>query len=90
MARTSRVHFGYIIAYLSYQESANFEATISHIPHITSYSPNIWQRVTNTMIEKKGKGNLTKDLQIINLIEADFNLNNKAMVRSTLKYAEVN
>ena len=42
------------------------------------------------MIEKKGKGNLVKDLRIINLIEADFNFNNKIMARMVMQYIEDN
>jgi hypothetical protein len=42
------------------------------------------------MIRKKGKGNPTSDLRIINLIEANFNFSNKIMTRMTMNYTEAN
>ena len=42
------------------------------------------------MIAKKRKGNLVQDLCTINLIEANFNFNNKVMARSIMKYAKEN
>ena len=42
------------------------------------------------MIEKKGKGNLVKDLKIINLMEADFNFNNKVIARLTMIFTKEN
>jgi hypothetical protein len=42
------------------------------------------------MIKKKGKKNLVLDLCIINLMEADFNFNNKILARNTMRYAEEN
>ena len=44
----------------------------------------------NAIIEKKGKGNLVQNLCTINLMEADFNFNNKVIARSIMKYAEEN
>ena len=42
------------------------------------------------MIEKKGKGCKVTDLKTINLIEIDFNFNNKIMARNILNYPEKN
>ena len=42
------------------------------------------------MIEKKGKGNRFRDLRVLNLLEADFNSNNKVMAKTTLECAERN
>ena len=42
------------------------------------------------MVEKKGKGNLVKDSYAINLIEVDFNFNNKILARLTIDCAERN
>jgi len=42
------------------------------------------------MIKKKGKGCKVMDLQIINLIEVDFNFNNKIMAKEILTYVEKN
>ena len=69
---------------------SSFEVTISYIPYAASYSPNNWQVSINTMIEKKGKGNRVGDLSTINLIEVDFNFNNKVLARELLKSIEEN
>jgi len=42
------------------------------------------------MIEKNGKGNHVYDLRIINLIEADFNFNNKTIAKDILLCTERN
>ena len=42
------------------------------------------------MIEKKGKGNRVGDLRIINLMEADFNFNNKMIAKDILYYTKKN
>ena len=42
------------------------------------------------MIEKKGKGNQVEDLRTINLIEVDFNFNNKVMAEELLACIEKN
>ena len=69
---------------------ADFEATMSHIPFCTGYAPNEWKNTINTMIEKKGKGNLVRDLRTINLIEVDFNYNNKILARIVMKCTKDN
>ena len=48
------------------------------------------ENIVIAMIGKKVKGNLTKDLRKINLMEDDFNFNDKTLARATLKYAEKN
>ena len=63
---------------------------MSYIPFCTSYSPQDWKISINTIIKKKGKGNLVKDLRTINLIEADFNFNNKVIARIVMECAEEN
>ena len=72
------------------QSLANFKATICHIPYATEYSPHEWQVSINTMIKKKGKECMVPNLQTINLMEVDFNFNNKIMARDMLRYAEEN
>ena len=42
------------------------------------------------MIKKKGKGNLVQNLRTINLMETDFNFNNKVMGKTTIECAEKN
>ena len=42
------------------------------------------------IIEKEGKDNRVSNLRIINLIEADFNFNNKVIVKVVVKCIESN
>ena len=44
----------------------------------------------NTIIKKKGKGNKIGNLRTINLMEADFNFNNKIIARDILYCTEQN
>ena len=44
----------------------------------------------NTIIEKKGQSNLVKDFYTFNVIEANFNFNNKVIAKLTMEYAEKN
>ena len=87
---SSVVHFGHMKACSLSLPLSNFEATVSHVPYCTGYSPEEWKESVNTMIEKKGKGNKVGDLRTINLMEAGFNFNNKTMTRDILYCAERN
>ena len=80
----SSIHFGYLKAYALDQELASFKTAICNIPYLTGYSPKDWCKVINIMIEKKGKRNLVQDLQTINLIEVEFNFNNKILVKEVM------
>ena len=42
------------------------------------------------MVLKKGKGYQVKNLKTINLIEADFNFNNKVIVKIIVEYVDYN
>ena len=42
------------------------------------------------MIKKKGKGYKVTDVRTINLIEVNFNFNNKIIARNILNYVEKN
>ena len=42
------------------------------------------------MILKKGKRDNVQNLHTINLMEADFNFNNKLLAKDAMRYAEVN
>ena len=63
---------------------------VRYIPYSTGYSPKDWHVLVDTIIEKKGKRNLVSNLWIINLIEADFNFNNKVMTRNATRCVEQN
>ena len=73
------MNFGHVKACVSSPQLSDFEATIPHIPYVIGHDPSEWKRLVSTMIEKKGKGNKVRDLRILNLLEANFNFNNKFM-----------
>ena len=89
-AEVSDIYFGYMKAYTQSGILSDFEATMSHIPFSIGYSLAEWKNSINTMIAKKGKGNIVQDLHTINLIEADFNFNNKVLAKMTIECAERN
>ena len=86
----SKVYFGHIKATTQSDTILEFKATMTHILFYTGYSLQDWKVAVNSMITKKGKGNLVKDLCTINLIEADFNFNNKRLARLTINCIEKN
>ena len=55
MTRVSGVYFGHMKACTLSPILADFEATMSHIPFCTGYTPNEQKNTINTMIEKKGE-----------------------------------
>lgn len=89
-AGDSGLHFGHMKACAQSQFVSDFEATMSHIPHYSGLSPEIWKTSVNLMLQKKKKGNHVSMLRTICLFEADFNFNNKKVGRDMLKCAEVN
>ena len=78
------INFSYMKVCAIDHNLSDFEATICYIPFTTSYTPNDQKSTINTIIEKKGKGNKVKDLRMINLLEVDFNFNNKIRTRMTM------
>ena len=84
------IHFGHMKACAMDDLLSDFEATICHIPYNTGYSPEDWKSSLNTMIPKKGKKPEVQNLRTINLMEAEFNFNNKVMGRAVAQCAEAN
>lgn len=72
------------------KELADFEAAMSHIPYTTGYSPHQWRQSTSVMLLKKGKGDFVDDLRTIQLMECDFNGNNKKLGKEVMQCAEAN
>ena len=83
-------HFGYMKACAQSEALSNFKATNCHISYATGYLLKDWKTVVNIIIEKKGKRNRVGNLRTINLMEADFNFNNKIMAREVLFCMEKN
>ena len=64
------------------------EASFSHIPFMSGFSPELWQYGVIVMIGKKAKSDLIKDLRSVVLTEAEWNFNNKVLGKMTLDHAE--
>ena len=84
------IHYGHMKACAKDDYLSDFEATICHIPYATGYSPTDWKTSVNSMIPKKGKKPEVENLRTINLMEVEFNFDNKIMGRETAKCAEKN
>ena len=84
------IHFGHIKACALDDVLSDFEATMCHIPYSTGFSPGEWKNSINTMIQKIGKQPEVEKLRTINLLESDFNFNNKIMGRAVRECAERN
>ena len=84
------IYFGHIKAYALSPKLEDFEAIMSYISFCIGYSFLDQKTLINTIIKKKRKRNIVRHLQIINLIEADFNFNNKVMARLVIACTEKN
>jgi hypothetical protein len=69
-------------------ETANFEATMAHIPYVTGYAPKEWRTGVNIMIYKKANLDRVDKLRTIVLKEADSNFNDGKMGRDMMNHAE--
>ena len=86
----SGIYFDHLKACAIDPELTEFKVTICYIPYTTGYSPLAWRKVINMIIEKKGKGNLVQDLRTTNLMEEEFNYNNKILAWEVIRCAEEN
>ena len=87
-AGISGMHFRQMKACTQADHLANFEASISNVAYTTSVSPTAWEKEVNVMIHKKSQEDLVTELRTIVLTEADFNIKNKVLGRSTMYHAE--
>jgi hypothetical protein len=72
------------------KDTANFEATMAHIPYVTGYTPKEWQVGVNIMIYKKANIDRVDKLRTIVLKEADANFNDGKMGKDMMHFAEEN
>ena len=70
------------------QNSADFEATMAHIPYITGYTPLEWQVGVDIMIYKKANLDRVDKLRTIVLKEADANFNDGRLGKEMMDHAE--
>ena len=70
--------------------TADFEATMAHIPYVTGYAPKEWKVGVNIMIYKKVNMDRVDKLRTIVLKEADANFNDGKLGRDMMHHAEMN
>ena len=68
--------------------TANFEATMAHIPYVTGYTPLDWQIGVDIMIYKKINLDRVDKLRTIVLKEADANFNDGRLGKQMMDHAE--
>jgi hypothetical protein len=68
--------------------TADFEATMAHIPYITGYAPKEWKTGVNIMIYKKDNLDRVDKLRTIVLKEADANFNDGKLGKEMMAHAE--
>jgi hypothetical protein len=82
------LHFGHFKASARDPDIAEFEATMSHIPYATGYSPKRWQHVIDFELLKKEGVYRPETFRTIQLYEPDFNQNNRLLGREVMAHAE--
>jgi hypothetical protein len=84
------LHFGHFKAGARDSLIADFEATMAHIPYATGYSPKRWCHVIDYELLKKEGVFRPETFRTIQLLEPDFNQNNKLLGKETMVRAERN
>lgn len=87
-AGISGTHFGHLKACAEHPKLAEMEASFSHIPYMSGFSPSLWQYGVIVMIRKKANSDLLNHLRSVVLTEAEWNFNNKVLGKTTLEHAE--
>jgi hypothetical protein len=90
MSGSPLLHFGHMKAGIRDTTIAEFEATMSHIPYVTGYSPQQWRHVVDVELLKKEGVFCPETFWMIQLFEPDFNQNNKFLGKATMDQAEKN
>jgi hypothetical protein len=78
------LHLGHFKAGARDSLIADFEATMSHIPYATGYSPKRWRHVIDYELLKKEGMFRPETFRMIQLFEPDFNQNNKLLGKETM------
>jgi len=90
VASLSEIYFGYMKVYDKLTILTDFEVIMGYILFSTGYSLQDWKISINIIIAKKRKENMINNLQIINLMEVDFNFSNKILAKHIMECIERN
>ena len=89
-AGMSNLHFGMFKAHTKRRKLAEFDATLRSIAYTTGYSFKRWKRGLDVQLLKRAKQWAATKLRTILLLEADFNMNNKALGADAMRMGEAN
>jgi hypothetical protein len=87
-AGLSGLHFGMYKAHAKRPRLSAFDASMRSVAYMTGFSYNRWKRGVDVQLLKKKKDFRAEKLRTILLLEADLNMNNKALGRDTMKLGE--
>jgi hypothetical protein len=87
-SESTGLHFGHYKTAIQDNELCAFDAAMRSIPYHFGFSPKPWQRITDFQILKKlGVWDVSKT-RTVQLMMADFNINNKKLGRDMMTAAE--
>ena len=84
----SGLHFGMYKAHLKRPVLAALDASMRSIAYMTGFAYKRWKQVVDVALLKRKKDFRAEKLRTIALMEADFNMNNKALGNDTMKAGE--
>ena len=89
-AGMSKLHYGHFKAHLLQQLLAEVDATLRSIAYTTGYSYKRWHKGLDVQLLKRIQVWLADKLRTILLLEANQNMNNKAIGADAMKMGELN
>ena len=84
----SGLHFGMFKAHASRPSISALDASVQSFAYITGFSYARWKKGIDVQLLKRKKDFRAEKLRTILLLEADFNMNNKALSSNTMKIGE--
>lgn len=87
-AGISGLHFGMFKAHILRPKLSALDASMRSLAYMTGFSYNRWKKGVDVQLLKKKKDYRAEKLRTILLLEADFNMNNKALGGDTMKLGE--
>ena len=89
-AGMSNLHFGMFKAHIKRRNLAEMDASMRSVAYTTGYSYKRWKRGLDVQLLKRLRLWNARKLRTILLLEADFNMNNKALGADAMKMGELN
>ena len=87
-AGMSGLHFGMFKAHTKKERLAAFDASMRSMAYTTGYAYKRWKKGLDVQLLKRARVWLARKLRTILLLEADFNMNNKAIGADAMRMGE--